>query len=106
MPRAARPPPARAATRSAEAGLHERPALAGEYLEPSGEAEELLAGIFRELLGIREIGTRDSFFDLGGHSLLGLQVLSRVRETFQVTSPCARSSRRPPWPGWPRWSTR
>jgi len=70
-----------------EAGLHGRPALASEYLEPTGEAEELLAGIFRELLGIREIGTADSFFDLGGHSLLGLQVLSRVRETFQVDLP-------------------
>jgi phthiocerol/phenolphthiocerol synthesis type-I polyketide synthase E len=70
-----------------EAGLHERPASAGEYLEPSGEAEELLAGIFRDLLGIRAIGTSDSFFDLGGHSLLGLQLLSRVRETFQVELP-------------------
>jgi acyl carrier protein len=71
----------------AEEGLHARPALASEYLEPTGEAEELLAGIFRELLGIREIGTRDSFFELGGHSLLGLQVLTRVRETFQVELP-------------------
>jgi phthiocerol/phenolphthiocerol synthesis type-I polyketide synthase E len=67
--------------------LHARPRLANEYLEPTGEAEELLAGIFGELLGIREVGTRDSFFDLGGHSLLGLQLLSRVRETFQVDLP-------------------
>jgi acyl transferase domain-containing protein/acyl carrier protein len=70
-----------------EAGLHARPALASEYLQPTGEAEELIAGIFSELLGIREIGTGDSFFDLGGHSLLGLQVLTRVRETFQVELP-------------------
>ncbi|WP_420128651.1 beta-ketoacyl synthase N-terminal-like domain-containing protein [Longimicrobium sp.] len=70
-----------------EVELHARPALASEYLEPTGEAEELLAGIFRELLGIREIGTADSFFELGGHSLLGLRVLARVRETFQVDLP-------------------
>ncbi|HEU4557571.1 MAG TPA: beta-ketoacyl synthase N-terminal-like domain-containing protein [Longimicrobium sp.] len=71
----------------AEERLHERPRLENEYLEPTGEAEELLARIFRELLGIREIGTGDSFFDLGGHSLLGLQVLTRIRETFQVDLP-------------------
>jgi phthiocerol/phenolphthiocerol synthesis type-I polyketide synthase E len=70
-----------------EAGLHARPTLGNEYLEPTGEAEELLAGIFSELLGIREVGTRDSFFELGGHSLLGLQVLTRVREMFQVELP-------------------
>jgi acyl carrier protein len=86
--------PRRAGSAPAEGGralprerLHARPSLGNEYQEPTGEAEELLAEIFRELLGIRDIGTRDSFFELGGHSLLGLQVLTRVRETFQVDLP-------------------
>ncbi|MFL5385661.1 MAG: phosphopantetheine-binding protein [Longimicrobiaceae bacterium] len=86
-PRRAGSAPAEGGGAVPEEGLYARPALASEYLEPTGEAEELLAGIFRELLGIREIGTRDSFFELGGHSLLGLQVLTRVRETFQVDLP-------------------
>ncbi|HEX8903785.1 MAG TPA: phosphopantetheine-binding protein, partial [Longimicrobiaceae bacterium] len=71
----------------AEDARHERPAAAGEYHAPETEAEQLLAEIWGELLGIRQVGTRDSFFDLGGHSLLGIQVLSRVRETFQVELP-------------------
>jgi phthiocerol/phenolphthiocerol synthesis type-I polyketide synthase E len=86
-PRRAGGAPAEGGAAVAEQGLHARPTLGNEYLEPTGEAEELLAGIFRELLGIREIGTRDSFFELGGHSLLGLRVLTRVRETFQVDLP-------------------
>jgi acyl carrier protein len=85
--RAAAPAPAEGDGAVPQEGLHARPRLANEYLEPTGEAEELLAGIFRELLGIREIGTHDSFFELGGHSLLGLRVLTRVRETFQVDLP-------------------
>ncbi|HVG46214.1 MAG TPA: phosphopantetheine-binding protein, partial [Longimicrobium sp.] len=86
-PRRAGPAPAEGGGAAAEEGLYARPSLGNEYLEPTGEAEELLAGIFRELLGIREIGSEDSFFELGGHSLLGLQVLTRVRETFQVDLP-------------------
>jgi len=70
-----------------EPALHARPALGNEYLVPTSEAEEILVGIWGELLGIREIGIRDSFFDLGGHSLLGVQVLARVREVFQVELP-------------------
>jgi phthiocerol/phenolphthiocerol synthesis type-I polyketide synthase E len=87
VPRRAGAAAAEGGAAAPEQGLHARPTLASEYLEPTGEAEELLAGIFRELLGIREIGTRDSFFELGGHSLLGLRMLARVRETFQVDLP-------------------
>ncbi|HYR12144.1 MAG TPA: KR domain-containing protein, partial [Longimicrobium sp.] len=86
-PRRAGSAPAEGGRALPQEGLHARPRLGNEYLEPTGEAEELLAGIFGELLGIREIGTRDSFFELGGHSLLGLQLLTRVRETFQVDLP-------------------
>ena len=37
-----------------------------------------------ELLGREQIGVYDNFFELGGHSLLATQVVSRVRDTFQV----------------------
>ncbi|MES1242897.1 MAG: amino acid adenylation domain-containing protein, partial [Acidobacteriota bacterium] len=49
---------------------------------PRNATEELLAGIWAEVLGLERIGIRDDFFDLGGHSLLILRVLSRVREAF------------------------
>ncbi|HEU4834641.1 MAG TPA: amino acid adenylation domain-containing protein, partial [Pyrinomonadaceae bacterium] len=45
--------------------------------------EEVLAGIWSEVLGVA-VGVEDDFFDLGGHSLLATQVMSRVREAFGV----------------------
>jgi acyl transferase domain-containing protein/acyl carrier protein len=54
---------------------------------PMNAAEEILAGIWRELLGVQRVGLRDDFFRLGGHSLLGLQLVARVREAFQVELP-------------------
>jgi len=47
----------------------------------------MLAAIWREVLGVDEIGIYDGFFDLGGHSLKAMRVLSRVREAFQVDLP-------------------
>ncbi|MEW6737661.1 MAG: amino acid adenylation domain-containing protein, partial [Acidobacteriota bacterium] len=46
--------------------------------------EEVVAGIWTEVLGIDQIGREDNFFELGGHSLLATQVISRVRERFHV----------------------
>ncbi|RRN46000.1 amino acid adenylation domain-containing protein [Lautropia dentalis] len=50
-----------------------------EYEAPQGSVEELLAGIWQELLGVERVGRHDSFFDLGGHSLLIMQLLARVQ---------------------------
>jgi len=62
-----------------------REASAG--LEPADDEERTLAGIWRELLGVPHVGLHDDFFQIGGHSLLGLQVLARVREIFTVELP-------------------
>jgi FkbH-like protein len=51
---------------------------------PRGAAEERLARLFAEVLGIERMGAHDSFFDLGVHSLPAAQVISRIRETFGV----------------------
>jgi FkbH-like protein len=51
---------------------------------PRTPIEKTLVDIFSELLGIKEIGIHDSFFDLGGHSLMAMQALSRVREAFEI----------------------
>ncbi len=60
---------------------------AGEHREPHGPTEEALAAIWREVLGIERIGAGDNFFQLGGHSLLVVQVLDRVRTRMNVELP-------------------
>lgn len=57
------------------------------FVRPRTATEELLAAIWAEVLGAPRIGMEDSFFDLGGHSLLLTQVLSRVRRVFGVEPP-------------------
>jgi amino acid adenylation domain-containing protein len=61
-----------------------RIASANSYVAPRTPAEENLAAIWREVLGVERVGVTDNFFELGGHSLLGTQVISRVRNAFQV----------------------
>jgi amino acid adenylation domain-containing protein len=59
-------------------------------LAPRDPAEELVAAIWSEVLGVRRVGIHDDFFELGGHSLLATQVMSRLREAFNVEVPLRR----------------
>ncbi len=61
--------------------------LEREYVPPRNATEEVVAGIWSELLHTEEVGVHDNFFELGGHSLLATQVVSRLRATFQVEVP-------------------
>ncbi|MBV8199725.1 MAG: amino acid adenylation domain-containing protein, partial [Acidobacteria bacterium] len=54
------------------------------FVPPRTPLEELVAGIWSEVLGIEPIGIHDRFFDLGGHSLLATQLAARVRRTCGV----------------------
>ena len=64
---------------------------AGEgYAAPRTPVEELLAGIWSSVLGVERVGREDHFFERGGHSLLAMQVVSRVREVFGVELPVRR----------------
>jgi amino acid adenylation domain-containing protein len=62
----------------------------GVFVEPRNPAEELLATIWIEVLGVSRVGAHDDFFQLGGHSLLATQVASRIREAFGVDLPLRR----------------
>ncbi len=63
------------------------PARERSQQEPRTPVEELLAGLWAQLLGREQIGIDDNFFDLGGHSLLAAQLASRLRKTFRVEVP-------------------
>ncbi|WP_407900825.1 amino acid adenylation domain-containing protein, partial [Scytonema sp. NUACC26] len=54
---------------------------------PSTLIENLLAGIWAEVLGIDKIGIDNNFFELGGHSLIATRVISQIRQVFQVELP-------------------
>src|SRR5579871_5268686 len=56
----------------------------GRYEEPASELEEILCGIWGELLGVERVGRQDNFFTLGGHSLLATQLMAQLRRTFGV----------------------
>ncbi len=49
--------------------------------------EEMLSGVWAEVLNLESIGREQNFFELGGHSLMATQVMSRVREVFQIDLP-------------------
>jgi phthiocerol/phenolphthiocerol synthesis type-I polyketide synthase E len=59
---------------------HPRPNLQTPYVAPRNEVEEKLAAIWGRLLGIEQVGVHDNFFELGGDSVMGIQVVARVRE--------------------------
>lgn len=71
------------ASASAEA-MHARPAMATSYVAPENDTQAEIARIWEEVLGIRQVGIRDSFYDLGGDSLIAVKVVSRLREALAV----------------------
>ncbi|HVR95190.1 MAG TPA: condensation domain-containing protein, partial [Thermoanaerobaculia bacterium] len=59
------------------------------YTAPAGEIEELVAGLWGEMLGRDRVGAEDNFFELGGHSLLATRLISRLRAVCGVELPLA-----------------
>jgi acyl carrier protein len=86
LDRAALPAPERA---GAGAGTESPDAAAVDGADPPGGADltQVVAGIWREVFRVKEIGPDDTIFDLGGHSLTILQMIARIRETLGVEVP-------------------
>jgi acyl carrier protein len=64
-------------------------AAADRFAAPRNPVEQTVAGIWAELLGIERIGVEDNFFELGGHSLMATQLITRLRQIFQIDLPLA-----------------
>ncbi len=54
--------------------------VAREYSAPQGPVEEAIAAVWRELLGLAQVGRDDHFFELGGHSLMVVRLIERMRD--------------------------
>ena len=61
-----------------------RPLPKKNYVAPSNEIESIIAEAYQRLLGVEQVGIHDNFFDLGGHSLSGIQLISQLRKDFQI----------------------
>jgi phthiocerol/phenolphthiocerol synthesis type-I polyketide synthase E len=73
---------------AADTGGHgERPPLTCPWVAPRSAAERRLAGLWESMLGISGLGVDDPFVELGGNSLLALQLVARIRQSFGVDLP-------------------
>ena len=58
--------------------------IANQYAAPRNAIEETLSTLWAETLRLDQVGIHDNFLDLGGNSLLGMQILSRLKTIFQI----------------------
>lgn len=65
----------------------DRPELDTDYVAPSSDIERTLVGFWEGLLGVQNVGVTDSFFDLGGHSLIAVRLFSMVKKEYQIEFP-------------------
>lgn len=71
----------------AEGQSFQRPDLDTDYVEPRNDIERTLAGYWQDLLGVARVGVEDSFFDLGGHSLIAVRLFAMVKKAYRVDFP-------------------
>jgi len=64
--------------------LHSRVELSDDYVSPRNETEQTIAEVWQKCLGVEKIGIHDDYFELGGDSLLAVQIIAQLRQTFQI----------------------
>jgi phthiocerol/phenolphthiocerol synthesis type-I polyketide synthase E len=67
--------------------VRQRPELPNAYVAPQTTLQEVLLTVWAGILGTEKIGVEDDFFELGGDSVLGTQIVSRLREVFRMDLP-------------------
>jgi amino acid adenylation domain-containing protein len=87
MPRMPLSPNGKVDRKSLPVPEYVRPELSSTFQQAGTPTEEVIVGIWAEILKLDQVGLQDDFFELGGHSLLATQVVSRIRQTFQVELP-------------------
>lgn len=70
-----------------EGQAFERPDLDSDYVAPRNDIEHTLVGFWQDLLGVSKVGVEDSFFDLGGHSLIAVRLFAKIKKAFRVEFP-------------------
>ncbi len=63
------------------------PGVEGRKVSPRNDQERVIADIWQEVLGLKEVGVTEDFFELGGHSLRATQVVSRISEALSLQVP-------------------
>ncbi|MCP5100768.1 MAG: SDR family NAD(P)-dependent oxidoreductase, partial [Chloroflexi bacterium] len=66
---------------------HARPELATAFIAPRNKVEQTIATIWANALGVEKVGIRDNFFDLGGESILGIQIIAQLRKAGLSATP-------------------
>ncbi len=64
-----------------------RPDLDNDYVAPRDDIEKNLVSFWEDLLGVNQVGIEDSFFDLGGHSLIAVRLFSKIQQVYNVDYP-------------------
>jgi len=78
-------------------GLHEKLGhlLQAKYVAPASRVEEVLAGIWQEVLELERVGVNDNFFAIGGHSLLAVRLFTKIEAAFGRSLPLSSLCLRP-----------
>ena len=67
--------------------MHPRPSLKTPYAAPESDLEKDIAEVWQTVLGIGQIGVNDNFLELGGHSLIAIQIVHRLRDAYKINLP-------------------
>ncbi|MFN6559107.1 MAG: SDR family NAD(P)-dependent oxidoreductase [Nostoc sp. ChiSLP01] len=77
-------------TANSSKSKYPRPELSNDYVAPRNEIEQKLADIWQPMLGIEKIGIHDNFFEIGGDSLIGIQLIANLNKILNLNISIAK----------------